>query len=592
MGKWDCHACGSSVPREEAEFKDGKLYHRACKERDDAKGRIVNYSVLWDEHALVLNPALDFVGNKAYLTTYLWTLRSVKRKRKPKAGEDGEHDIVERKVLMPHVITSEREIIPLDEERLDELPFIPSSIPQRLKNRGWTPSEVRKFIDDEDEAPTFKDVFNDIREVFEYNMDYYDPRYYSYKAVWAIATWFHPLFNTFPELYLNAAKRSGKTKTLNLLAEVCFNGKLVLDPSNSTMFRLTQNNRCTILIDEVKRLRGPTEENLKTIIRAKYKKGTSVPRAEEKKSGKGFEVNDYELYGPLAMANIKGLEDDMEDRTHTINLRRTTTDKGNREVEPTDPRYQQIRDKMHRLVLARGSDVQDSRDAIGQLIENRKARVEVDSFSNTLLLENIKVKEGQEAILEKNTLPPNLTIYLPRLSTSLTNRSLELARPLLTIASLISEEVVADITSLLVDLSKMQNSEEQAEGFELQVIKVMVGLVAGREAREIDSYIRISEISESLKKLFYPNGTDERSLSIRTGNTLKTLGIYTDKRLVKGHKQIRTSEELVRQIAQSQGVDWDAAVKECGQLDESDGGPIVESEIDLSGGGVDAVKGA
>ncbi|MEM4270831.1 MAG: hypothetical protein QXO70_01905, partial [Candidatus Pacearchaeota archaeon] len=71
-------------------------------------------------------------------------------------------------------------------------------------------------------------------------------RYYKIIALWIIGTYVHKKFNTFPFLFINAMKGSGKTRLLKFLCSLVWNGDIVADLKEAVLFRTAENH--TILI--------------------------------------------------------------------------------------------------------------------------------------------------------------------------------------------------------------------------------------------------------------------------------------------------------------------------------------------------------
>ena len=91
----------------------------------------------------------------------------------------------------------------------------------------------------------WKEVFEDVLAHLKYYMDLEEEERYTFVALWSIGTYFHQMFSTYPYLFINAVKRSGKTKLLLLMSTFVFNGKAFIIPSGASIFRLIQGARPT-----------------------------------------------------------------------------------------------------------------------------------------------------------------------------------------------------------------------------------------------------------------------------------------------------------------------------------------------------------
>ena len=121
--------------------------------------------------------------------------------------------------------------------------------------------------------------FAKIKMILKEYMDM-EEEYYSLVALWIIGTFFHKQFSSFPYLFFNAMKGSGKTRVLKIIATLSRNGKMVGAMTEAVLFR-TASNR-TLCIDELESINAKGQENLKLLLNSAYKKGLSVERMRGK----------------------------------------------------------------------------------------------------------------------------------------------------------------------------------------------------------------------------------------------------------------------------------------------------------------------
>jgi hypothetical protein len=171
-------------------------------------------------------------------------------------------------------------------------------------------------------------------------------------TLWTIGTYFFPLFNAYPYLYFGGIKRTGKTKALTLLKLLSLNAIFSTNISTSSLFRLIQSGRCTLLMDESESLsNAERKQDLRSLILAGYKRAATVWRTE-KNAAERLVPESFEVYSPKALANIAGLEDTLEDRCISIIMQRGR-DRAilNSEPDERDPVWQETRDELHVLAL-------------------------------------------------------------------------------------------------------------------------------------------------------------------------------------------------------------------------------------------------
>jgi len=145
---------------------------------------------------------------------------------------------------------------------------------------------------------------------------------YPIVATWIVGTYYHKQFHSFPYLFLNAMKGSGKTRTLKLITDLAYDGEILLQPTEAVLFRTTG----TLGIDEAEGIARKGMESLRELLNGCYKKGSKVKRMKQQKGESGGMeqvVEEFNIYRPLALANINGMEDVLGDRCINVVLERS-----------------------------------------------------------------------------------------------------------------------------------------------------------------------------------------------------------------------------------------------------------------------------
>lgn len=195
-------------------------------------------------------------------------------------------------------------------------------------------------------------VYNLIKEVFS---NYIDTKSDNYEIVslWLIGTWLHKNFNTFPYLFVNAMKGSGKTRFLKLVKELAKDGDLLASLSEAVMFRTTG----TLCIDEFESIKNKEKQALRELLNTAYKKGGKVKRMRKVKNIEGEQqvVDEFNTFRPLCMANINGMEEVLADRCINIILEKSDNDIITRMIENFDdnPKIIEIKSILKILAIQR-----------------------------------------------------------------------------------------------------------------------------------------------------------------------------------------------------------------------------------------------
>ena len=144
-------------------------------------------------------------------------------------------------------------------------------------------------------------------------------------ACWAIGTYLFPMFPVYPYLIFVGEKGTNKSGQLTFLSRVCWNptNKLAL-PNEAPMFRLIQQAKPTLLIEEAHRLlknpiSGPM---LYALLETGHEQGGCVPRCNENDRNR---INFFKTYCPKALASREGLE--LEAKAITIVLSKNLDEK-------------------------------------------------------------------------------------------------------------------------------------------------------------------------------------------------------------------------------------------------------------------------
>ena len=220
----------------------------------------------------------------------------------------------------------------------------------------YSPEFLKNVRDGKIEAPSPVEVFNQLLSLLSTYIEFQDDKDMEFVALWIIGTYFYRLFESYPYLYVNGLKRTGKTKLLRFLEMTAFNGLLSSNLTSSSLFRLVSDWGACLLMDEEEGLTDPSRKlDFRSLLLSGYKRGGLVFRSE----GEGRKVpTAFDVYSPKALANIAGLEDVLADRTVMILLPRSLNPQIlNSVIVAKNPVWQEIRDKLIALALTRWAEL-------------------------------------------------------------------------------------------------------------------------------------------------------------------------------------------------------------------------------------------
>ena len=411
--------------------------------------------------------------------------------------------------------------------------------PDEMIKRGFFPARepylvtymtlktARDFIKGKTIAPTTDYVFEKVKGLLKKYVDLVSEEQYNLVTIWIMGTYVHRLFSAYPYLHVQAKPGSGKTRLLNTIAALSFNGLLVVNPSMASLFRMIDRGSITACIDEAEKLLKNEKEasDFAALLNAGYSRGASVSRI-----GEGMKIEIFDVYSPKVIANISGLGEVLGSRSIKIQMIRSKRKDVVTRGEPGlwDPEIVEVRDLLYLWALENWREIrdifillggylhifsQDIHDSEGHLHKKNKdlsgldpnlmkimkiGKEGGDERAQNIFMIYTKIKEmgfnpkkmNEDILLYYvDNLPYNVDnlIYLNILMKmerydffSLTGRLQQIALPLIVISSLVDTEV------LDVVVSSIKKQEE-----------LMLDVVTDKETAAIRTCIKALDKEES-----------------------------------------------------------------------------------------------
>jgi len=361
----------------------------------------------------------------------------------------------------------------------------------------------------EDLKGGLKELYIDVIKILKKYLDLKEENY-KLIAIWIIGTYFHHNFYTFPYLFLNAMKGSGKSRTIKLITTLSKNGEMINDIREAVLFRTAKGR--TIGIDEFESINSKEKSTLRELLNSAYKKGAKVKRAFKFKTAarEGQAIEEFELYCPIVMANIWGMNEVLGDRCIQIIIERSDKKEITRKME----------------IFDLDDDITDFKEKMGGVsgegyIKNYNIRLlkEWNSYLDTTL----------HTFTTTNT--TNTTCYTPFFKeiekTSLDGRYLELFFPLYIISDLLDnlKEIIA-ISEIIV---KDKKEEDVSESNDVSLLSFL------STYPETSNYILLKDLVNEFKG---SNDEDSWINSRWMIRALKRQELIIDKRRVKGLREV------------------------------------------------------
>ena len=408
-----------------------------------------------------------------------------------------------------------------------------------IKNKKFKQEEESPFhraflVEEIEEEAQVKKILLDVYEDIKYIIEKYleiDQKHTKIIALWIIGTYFHKDFNSFPYLYLNAMRGSGKTRLLNLISAMSWEGTIQNSMTDAVLFR----TKGTLCIDEAEGLGRKGKETLLELLNSGYKKGVIVNRMKKKKTPDGEEqvVESYSVYRPIAIANITGIDNVLGDRCIKIILEKSISEKKTRLVE--------------NLLESKISSIKEILSSISQI---RCSLCSVVAPQNMYIVWNKYVlhelttpiyTSTSTTLTTLTTLEKNFDLIK---STTINGRDLELSLPLLIVSMWIDgaiglEGIFEEILRILNDISLKKIEEETIENLDISFYDYI------SQEIEVTHYVSIQKVTDGFRQFVQTN--DDWINNKWVGQALSRLKLLIHKRRLGRGIEVRLNYKKAKE---------------------------------------------
>lgn len=350
---------------------------------------------------------------------------------------------------------------------------------------------------------------------------------YKMIAIWIIGTYFHKNFNTYPYLFFNAMRGSGKTRTLKLISALSAkgDGSVQNNLTEAVLFRIPKGQ--TTCIDEVEQIGNKEKQTLRELLNSAYKKGMKVKRMKKvhginKETGQKEEnqvTEIFEPYFPIVMANIWGVEEVLGDRSIVLVLEKSDKASIVMKVEDFDR-------NVTILALKRTFDA-------------------ISDVSDVTLAEKNYIEEWNDYIDERYNITTSLTSQTSQNTTTSLNkkidleqffnkvhdlgifgRNFELIFPLLITAKLIDENVFNEFCEIASRIVKQKKEDEYTNSKDVSLYEFVDSI-----SYEGLEYLSVKDTVRRFREFIDEGETDDRWLNDKwLGKAFKRLNLILDKK--------------------------------------------------------------
>lgn len=376
---------------------------------------------------------------------------------------------------------------------------------------------------EKDEEQVKEDLLTAYRNIIDILKEYLDLReeYYNIISLWIIGTYFHKEFPSYPFLFLNAMKGSGKTRSMNLITTLSKNGQLLNSLTEAVLFRTTG----ALAIDEFEGINRKGNENLRELLNSAYKRGAVVKRMRQKKTNEGTEmvVEEFEVYRPIVLANIWGMDNVLGDRCITLILERSNI-----------KRIINLMEIFNEEEIVKNTKELLNRCSLCGLCSPGKGYREWNFFI-----------KNNYTYIHNNTNNTNSTnnreLFKTIKSMDLNGREIELSFPLLLLANEISPEILKETTLTLKDIFHSKKEDELVENYDISLYEFI------SQYPQDDKFVFVGDLTNRFKEFLQ---SDEDWVNTKwMGRALKRLNLFKLKRRIgRGSSVLLNIEKAIKMI--------------------------------------------
>ncbi|RLG99914.1 hypothetical protein DRO19_01010 [Candidatus Bathyarchaeota archaeon] len=170
---------------------------------------------------------------------------------------------------------------------------------------------------------------------------------------WIEGTFFYDVFQAYPIESILGVSESGKSRLCLLNLALCYHAEGLIDPTEASIFRAKEEDKVSLIVDEAEYLNHPhLYATLRILINASYSKYSGYVTRYDEMDGKRVKRR-FDLYSPMCVSGIAGLEGVTLSRAFRIVMRRVKKDF----PKATPTMYNALRDMLYVLRIRHAFEV-------------------------------------------------------------------------------------------------------------------------------------------------------------------------------------------------------------------------------------------
>ncbi len=121
--------------------------------------------------------------------------------------------------------------------------------------------------------PYEPDLYVDVRQYIEDHLDLVEEEEYDVLTAKVFESWLPFKIEAVGYIFFVGPRRSGKTRALEVLAELCFNPIMAAYMSTATLYRMLDQGWCTLFLDEIQQYLTEDKMGFMALLNAGQRKG-------------------------------------------------------------------------------------------------------------------------------------------------------------------------------------------------------------------------------------------------------------------------------------------------------------------------------
>lgn len=236
-------------------------------------------------------------------------------------------DFVERRMMFtfyggdtPYLVTSSRKIIKFDDLEQYRIKVRNNNLPMSKLNPQIAVDYVKgKEVD-------MRECLDKIVAHIKQYVILQDVKLYTYLALWIIGTYMYRTFRYYPYLWINADKGSGKSRVMEVICPLAFNGQMSTNQTQATVFRSVDADGSTLFIDEFEKMGDEMQTGILTVLNGGFNVDSGNTSRMESQANGGYKKKTFNSYSPKVFAGISEISDVLQDRCVKIRMLKKSKD--------------------------------------------------------------------------------------------------------------------------------------------------------------------------------------------------------------------------------------------------------------------------